>query len=133
MKLRPAILLVIAMGFLLTRAAGLHFHVVDWHHGSPVASVHTENWLPHGPFADFERDHHQVHLAGAQEVESAVTPVGSVMKVIPALVIFAFIGMALRLVPFAGLLVPIRGPFRPPRLRSRAELLPPSQGPPLAA
>ena len=133
MKLRPVILFVIAIGFLLSRTAGLHFHVTEGRHDSSSVGVRADDWLPHDLLPGVESDHHQDHLVGAHDVGATVTPGGALMKMIPALVLFAFIGMVLWLLPFAGLPLPVREPFRPRRLRSRSEILPPSRGPPLAA
>lgn len=105
----------------------MHFHVADAHHNASIEAAHVL-------VAGLESDHFLDHEAGdAHDVDASAAPAGAAYKTMPALVIVAFIGAALLLWLQS---VPAQFPWapqRPPRWRIRRELLPPSQGPPLAA
>lgn len=125
---------MLALAVLLARTAGLHFHVAEAHHDPAEEGAHAAGMLsvPQSVMG-LESDHLLDHLAGAQDVDSSAAPASTMSKTIPLLVIVAFMGMVWLLTPSRKPQRLVWAPFRPPRLRSHAELLPPSQGPPLAA
>lgn len=134
MKLRSVILVMLALAVLLSRTAGLHFHVAETHDHALFKEAQAAG-MPPAPHmhTGLESDHLLDHEAGAHDVDSSTALAAAMFKTMPLLVVVAFIGIALLLMPSMESLRLTRAPSRPPRLRSRSQLLPPSQGPPSAA
>ena len=125
MRRRGPLLAVVAMAFLAGRLLGLHFHAEDHDHlPAHEAVAHVES----------EADAHHLDdhlLNGDQDIESTAMPVSHPASVAATLILVFLVSAALAAPPSSHLRTE-RPPLRPPRLRRRSSLLPPSQGPPLA-
>lgn len=130
MNARAVLLVMVALAVLLARTAGLHFHVAD----PDAGHDHVHGTIPSGDVhLGLEDDHLLDHMAGAADVDASAAP-QSFSKFMPALLVATLVGVLFLLIPPAERRVSSHpAPFRPPRPRPRAELLPPSQGPPRAA
>jgi hypothetical protein len=128
-------MLVLLVGaVLISRTAGLHFHMPELHHHAHQSGAvhdHAEDPLPMPSFG-LDSEHLQEHLTGARDADATATPINVKFQSALVILVLAFVGIAMLLMLRRHQL-PVWAPFRPPRLRRRACLLPPSQGPPLAA
>ena len=119
---------------LISRTLGAHFHLNEPHHQhdhdhllSSIAAVQSTSASHIG----MEADHLLDHEAGAVDVEDIAAPAGAQAQLL--LVVASCLGIALSLASAVERFPVLQPPFRPPRLRLRFHLTPPSHGPPLAA
>ena len=113
------------MAFLAGRLLGLHFHAEDHDHlPAHEAVAHVES--------EADAHHLDEHLLnGDQDIESSAMPISRPSSVAAPLILVFLVLVALSAPRTTGLRTE-RPLLRPPRLRRRSSLLPPSQGPPLA-